>query len=222
MKNENNQQAPQINPAQYGYPMPYQQEDEIDLYELFASIFSQWKMITAITLAGTLLAICYVMIIPSHYQALVQVARPEATDIKKLNIRGYEDYTPVKVFNKYYDQLRSAELFKVFLKETDWHKGKVADLSEEALFLRVFSGFETEIIRPLSKKTENVIPELVVVKLLGDDEAEVVNLLNNYAKFVNDSLVKQIKRKGKNAVSLEAEGLEQAIAGLRVDAKVRR
>lgn len=224
MKNENKPDQVQVNPAQYGYPMVYQQEDEIDLYDLFSSIFSQWKMIAAITFVGTLLAIIYVLVAPRQYEAIVQVARPEMADIKVLSVRGYEAYTPEKIFVKYYEQLRSAEIFKVFLKEKGWYKEQSSDLSEEELFLSLFKTFKTEIIRPKKgKKTDaEPSPRVVTLQLAGKNETDLVNLVNEYTRFVNQAIVKEIEKKGRRNISLEVEAIERKINTLRENAKVKR
>ena len=225
---ENKPDVIQMNPLQYGYPGMFQKEDEIDLYKLFTSIFLQWKLLVTITLAGTLLTVIVTLIMSSQYEAVAQVARPIKADIKAINIRGYEAYSPQQIFIKYYDQLRSTEHFKRYIKKYDWVKklfpDEVGEVSEDRLFLNVYSRFEINVLRPKKNKTDgqDPEPELVSVAVTGADEKKIVELVNSYVVYTNDYLIEKIKQKGRYSISLEVEQIQKTIAVLRLDARVRR
>ncbi|MFW5443123.1 MAG: Wzz/FepE/Etk N-terminal domain-containing protein [Methylococcaceae bacterium] len=228
MKNKNNPNVIQDIPQQYGYPAMYQKEDEIDLYKLFSSIFSQWELLGTITLAGTLLAVFAVLIMPRQYEAVIQIAKPTQEDIKAINTRGYISYSPEQIFIRLYEQVRSADHLQGYIKQGDWYKRVFPDVaedaSEEQLFSEIYSTFEAEILRPktIKKDIETSVPKLISIKMAGADEGTLVEFINGYAVYTNGYLLEQIEEKGKYSLSLEIEKHQKTIAVLRLDAKVRR
>ncbi len=98
------------------------------------------------------------------------------------------------------------------------------------LFHSLFKKLTTEVIRTERKSlnTNELIakiqlnPELIAIKLVGENEQEIVDLINSYVKFVNRLLLEQIKTKGIKNIALEKELIQQKMINLREGAKVRR
>lgn len=228
MKKENNQSTSQVNPAQYGYPLMYQQEDEIDLYEVFSSIFSQWRLLLSITLGGTFLAIIYALFMSPQYDVTVKIAKPTKERIKAINTNGFEGVSAEQIYVKYFAQLRSAENLKKYLKTDSVYEklfsAEGGDLSEDDFFSIIYHDFETEFINPRLDKGSNQepAPDLVALKITGQNEEGLVKLLNGYVSYTNTGLLEQIKQQGKYSLSLELEKTRRIISELRLDAKVRR
>ena len=53
-----------LQPVVYGV-LPEQSNDEISLVDLFSKLASQWKLITAVTVGGTLLATAWALVLPT-------------------------------------------------------------------------------------------------------------------------------------------------------------
>lgn len=226
MKKQHADSTTPIEPSPYGYPMMYQQEDEIDLFELFSSIFKQWKLMALITAVGTILTIIVALLIPKQYDAVVQVARPVAADIKALNTQGYEQYSPSGVFVRYYDLLRSTEYLKGFLKSNNWYKELFPYEADENKLLNGFlEQFEVEVIESDNEIQEGVSISGIKrlnVKLVGENEQKIVKFVNDYVKYTNKMVLQELKQKGVLSVALEGKKIEKSIAELREDAKVKR
>ena len=53
-----------LQPVVYGV-LPEQPNDEISLVDLFSKLASQWKLIAAVTVGGTLLAAAFALVLPT-------------------------------------------------------------------------------------------------------------------------------------------------------------
>ena len=72
-----------LQPLVYGV-LPDQSSDEISLVDLFSKLVSQWKLITAIIFAGTLLAAAWALVLPAVYQPSLKVSVPSAGNVAAL------------------------------------------------------------------------------------------------------------------------------------------
>ncbi len=81
MNKEKQHESAHFTPMMHEYPFVFPKEDDIDLYEFFAAIFVRWRIILAITLTTTILAVCYAFLAPRQFEAVVQVAQAESADI---------------------------------------------------------------------------------------------------------------------------------------------
>ncbi len=72
-----------LQPIIYGV-LPDQTGDEIDLGELFSRLISQWRLILAVTVAGSLLAVLLALLLPKVYQPAVTLSLPTAGDISPI------------------------------------------------------------------------------------------------------------------------------------------
>jgi len=228
MNTNNEQDTTHLPPPQYGYPMPYQKEDEIDLYALFSAIFSQWKLLSAVTLGGTLLALLYALMIPKQYEVSIQIAQPASVNIKELNTRGYISYSQKQVYVNFFNRLRSAENLKKYFKTTGAYKKLFpnidSDTSENVLFTSLYNNLETNYINPRQDKSSNQdpVPNLVSLTLKGSNEDVLVKLINNYVSYTNTYALEQIKQQGKHSASLEIEKVTRTISELRLNSKAKR
>ena len=86
MKNENEKIPTQIPPFQYSYSEMHHQEDEIDLYELWKTLWQgRWKVFF-ISITIFLVAFGYTLSVNPSYQAQVFFLPPSAEDIRELII----------------------------------------------------------------------------------------------------------------------------------------
>lgn len=217
-----------LQPA-YFYPAEFQQQDdEIDLLELLTAVFSQWRWLLGITLAGTVLGVLIALLLPRQYDAVAQVTRPVEANLMALNTTGYEEITPQQGFSRYYNQISSAERLKQFVYSEGWFERLFPDVSEgdskEELFSEFLEGFETVILKPKEKKGEEnqSEPELVRIKMSAPDEKLIVELVNSYIENTNEFIIDAIRNEGLTSVKLKTEEIEQKINVLRDNEKKKR
>ena len=123
-----NQGMPQSPPLYYQMPPP---EDEIDLFELFLSLISQWKLIISITVIGALISIAVVLTKPKAYESKVSIRIPTASQIAPINTHGYTQFKSRQLFKRYYDKVKSEENLKNYLIKTNPFPKMTPDFDEK-------------------------------------------------------------------------------------------
>lgn len=115
-------------PLYYQAPSP---EDEIDLFELFSSLFRQWKLIAAVTAVGALISIIYALSIPKVYESHTSLRIPTKSRISPINENGYNQFTTQQIFKRFFNQIKSKENLKNYLIQTNPFPKMIADFNEE-------------------------------------------------------------------------------------------
>ncbi len=79
-------QAPQN--VQYAAPYPQQFEDDtIDLYELWITLWNKKWLVIAVTVIAALGSVVYALLQPPIYKAEALLLPPRATDVKSVNVK---------------------------------------------------------------------------------------------------------------------------------------
>jgi len=229
MKNENIQQGPQINPSQYGYPMPYQQEDEIDLYELWSAIWQRKQMIFFVSLMVALIAFAYVLMVKPIYKAEIFFLPPLAQDIQELNFQGIQDMdvasiarvSPEKVYQEFQKNLQSKSLRREFYekpKNYDWfQKANNLDNSD------VQQTFEDKFDEKLKVKVPKTgSANFISLSFEAEDKELSATWLNSYVDFVVSKTRHQLVIASTTELKNNKQFLLDKVAGLRKIALSRR
>lgn len=93
---------------------PTHQEDEIDLFELGQTIWSQKILIASITISITLLALLISMSLPKIYETDTVIAPPNSWQIEAISLSTLKDFGIEKpeistIYQKYLEQLNQTE-----------------------------------------------------------------------------------------------------------------
>lgn len=229
MNTENNQQTQQIPPPQYVYPPMYRQEDEIDLLGLMEGLVREWKWLAGITLAGTVLVVSVVMLLPKNYEASVQLSRPAKSLIEPINARGYKRYKDEELFETFYQQLRSPENFRIFLKKNKsrlqpFFSNKLENKTDDEIITDIYDDFKIEVVDPKPDKKGGVdgVPKIVRIEMPYSDQNVAVDLLNTYSLYTNDKVIQSIKNDGEKLKKFEQEVIKNKMAILRNAEKLKR
>ena len=220
-QNELNPQQPQT-PQPYYYQMP-PPEDEIDLFELFASLFAQWRLIIGITIIGALISISIALATPKIYETRASVRAANTSQIAAINENGYTKLTAQQLFKRYYDQVKSKQNLKNYLIKTNALPLLVpglnkADIDKTAVAFA--DNFSVTILEPEARKGEVVkFPELFQVSLSTTVEPEAVALLNRYLQHVEGMILIKIKEDGATEVKLKVNRIQRDIEVIRSNAK---
>ena len=106
-------QAPQN--VQYAAPYPQQFEDDtIDLYELWITLWNKKWLVIAVTVIAALGSVVYALLQPPIYKAEALLLPPKAKDVQSLNVQGV---TAAGAFAAFKNNLSSRSLQKKFIDE---------------------------------------------------------------------------------------------------------
>ena len=206
----------------------YTADDEIDLFELFASLFQQWRWWLGVTVLGVVLSIVVALSLPKQYKVTTQVAMPEASDVVVINTRGYGEHTTAGLFNQYYQRLKSPEVLAAFIHKGEW-LGRFFPEEKEAINVNkkvaeIEDNISIDILSPLKEKGQvnGQAPHLLAINMWGEAEEDQVQFLNNYVVAVNNQLIKLIKENGQKLRDSEAEKIKADILLLKEKAKKAR
>ncbi|MCW8887598.1 MAG: Wzz/FepE/Etk N-terminal domain-containing protein, partial [Gammaproteobacteria bacterium] len=220
---ELNQGTPPSQPLYYQMPPP---EDEIDLFELFSSLLSQWKLIIAITFSGALISTAVALSIPKIYESSTSVRAPTESQILPINENGYSQFTAKQLFKRFFDQVKSKENLKNYLIQTNPFPKIIAEYDEvdlEMYALNFANEVQVTLLEPEAVKGEVVhIPELFEVSITSTNEAETVAVLNGYIQYIEERIIKEIKDEGFLDISLRSQSIHRDIQLLRDSAKRSR
>ena len=83
------EQNPAPQNIQYGVPYPQQIEDDtIDLYELWITLWNKKWLVIAVTVIAALGSVVYALDAPQIYKAEALLLPPKVEDLKSLNFPG--------------------------------------------------------------------------------------------------------------------------------------
>ncbi len=220
MNNPNKQEMSPNFTAQYGYQGMYQQEDEIDLFAVFLGLVEQWRWLVSITFIGTLIAVVFALGEPKVYEVEARLTQPTQEDISNINLNGYnKDFTMQEMFNKYFILLKSGNHFKDFIVKNGWLNklNSGTSVSEDMSIAGMYGNLSIEVLEPKTAKGAQVSssPTMLGIRFLSKDEALGVKLVNDYANYTSQDMLKIIAEEGKALRNTEKEGIELRIAALR-------
>jgi len=138
---------------------PHYADDEIDLFELFESLWKEKVLIVAITFVITLIGVGYALSIPPTYQASVQMLPPSQSDVAEL--------AKFDVLKSSQSQSQSFADFLQILKSNQLRK---TFLSQEGVKATLFSP-ETS-----SQKALIALEKMALVEIPKKDPATKVSL----------------------------------------------
>jgi len=202
-----------------------QQDDEIDLFELFSSLAQQWRWLVGITVIGILFSIAIALLIPKQYEVSTKVAVPDTADVAAIIMRGYGKQTTKSLFVEYYQNLNSAEELQEFIKAGDWfeklYPGVANEFAESELFSSLLDNFSITILEPIKEKSKanSPAPDLLAVTLWSEDEQVAVDFLNDYIVQSNSNVLEKLRLNGQLNRDFKVEKIQSEIALLRNDAK---
>ena len=148
-------QAPQN--VQYAAPYPQQFEDDtIDLYELWITLWNKKWLVIAVTVIASLGSVVYALLAPQIYKAEALLLPPTAKDVQSLNVQGVHEVQGVQgmqgvqgvqevsvdtVFTAFKNNLSSRTLQKKFIKEKGLMELLAPDRTQETRDENIYEDF---------------------------------------------------------------------------------
>ena len=209
----NNKEFPQQVNMPYPYPMPHQENDEIDLVELFRTLWKQKAKIALITAVTTLAAGIYAFTAEEVWTSTAVFVAPKMSDMgefyqlaqtlernapttsttngEQVKIEDAKQLQFSKlqknIFTEFKDTLNSVDERRSFIVGTDFYKGKIKGKSaqEQKIILKDIVG--KDIKYTPADDTKNTFNS---ISLSAGSAKESQLLLQNYILFVNERVIK--------------------------------
>ena len=236
----NNKEFPQQANMPYPYPMPYQDNDEIDLVELFRTLWKQKVKIALITAATTLAAGIYAFTAEEVWTSKAVITAPKASDMGEFYqlAQNLERNAPMvttpdgvqtktedakqlqfanlqtNVFKEFKDTFNSLDERREFVVSSDFYKEKIKGKSAQK---------QKEILKEITEKdiqytaADDVKKTFDAIALSANTAKQSQILLQQYIASVNTKVVKNNEReltllliKFRQDLAAEAKALESS------------
>lgn len=190
-------------------------DDEIDLRELFASLWAERMLILLVTLVVGACAAAYAFLATPYYEAK-SVLRPAALkDLDELNASGVYSLSPEEALKRVGAELASYEKRLAFFQANQ--KRFEAIRKDGQTVEQAFDDFNAKalsILQPDPKKNDSLSPflGLAVTYPKGLDG---VSLTNDFVRFVIDEERKRLKEDFNVVVKNKLAQVERKIEGAR-------
>lgn len=189
--------------------------DEIDLIQLFRSLWKQKLLIGAITGVCALIGLLYAMLAPRYY-TVQSVLRPAAIkDLDELNHLGIYKLSPKQALAQVGAALDSYENRLAFFRE---HPKLFADLAQPGRTLeQTFEAFNDEafkLLQPDAKKPEGTTP-YIGLQLSYPEALNGVEIVNSFVNFSLNSVRKEIAADLDTLIGNRLSQLEKNMAAAR-------
>ena len=157
-------------------------DDEIGLFELFASLGQQWRWWVSVTVLWVALSIIIALSMPKQYEVSTQVTLPELSAVMRVANNGYAEQDAEKLFQRYYHTLVSPIHLNRFVEQGGWleqiYDLKVTDDNRNYLKSELREDVKVNIVSPKQPKKGEELPSRVIgVALMGLDEALIAGAM---------------------------------------------
>ena len=216
-------QAPQN--IQYGVPYPQQFEDDtIDLYELWNTLWNKKWLVIAVTVIAALGSVVYALQQPPIYKAEALLLPPKAKDVQSLNVQGVQGVQGVTAdgaFAAFKNNLSSRSLQKKFIDEQGLMDILAPDRTPETRDIEILESFAKMIkIEHVKRALEN--EKGMSVSMESNDPEFAANLVNDYISFFDTETILALSAAARNSLAGQIRDIEYTIASKRQMAKQRR
>ena len=221
-------QAPQN--VQYAAPYPQQFEDDtIDLYELWITLWNKKLLVIAVTVIAALGSVVYALQQPPIYKAEALLLPPKAKDVQSLNVQGMQGVQGVQgvtaagAFAAFKNNLSSRSLQKKFIDEQGLMDILAPGRTPETRDIEILESFAKMIkIEYVERALENEKGLSVSVSMESDDPEFAANLVNDYISFFDTETILALSAAARNSLAGQIRDIEYTIASKRQMAKQRR
>ena len=233
-----NKEFPQQANIPYPYPMPYQDNDEIDLVELFRTLWKQKAKIALVTAATTLAAGIYAFTAEEVWTSKAVITAPKASDMGEFYLlaQNLERNAPMimtpdgvqtktedakqlqfanlqaNVFKEFKDALNSQDERREFVVSSDFYKEKIKGKPErdQKIILKEITEKDIRYVA-----ADDVKKTFDTIALSADTSKQSQILLQQYIESVNAKVVNNneheltlLLNKFRQDLEAEAKALE--------------
>jgi chain length determinant protein (polysaccharide antigen chain regulator) len=231
-KTESNSAAEKEQPqrtqnVQYAQPF---EDDNIDLYELWITLWNKKWIVIGMTAVAALGSVVFALLQQPVYKAEALLLPPRAKYVQSLNVQGVpgvqgKDNKDVKlevsdiVFLSFKNNLKSRSIQKKFIKKYDLMELLSPERTSETRDEDIYRGFDGMI------EIEEEITNKIVLNrfsLVLNDPELAAQWVNDYIKFVDTETIDILVVNTRNSINSKIRKIEYKIDTKRQMAKQRR
>lgn len=201
-----------MNEAQQNY-----QDDEIDLRELFTTLWASKHLIFATTILFAIVGISYALLAPQVWSAKAVVVEPSTTQVEQLRLKLEQMTTTTKINNNNTDFLASfaeTKLFTNFIQSFDSFDNKVAFLKTKNYLPLIDTIDKVTQQRLLVKATEGIAVTApkkdlkpYTLSFSADTPQDAVKRLNEYLAFIQSKQETLVNKQLTDKVESQTKAL---------------
>ena len=214
---------------QYVVPNPQQFEDDtIDLYELWITLWNKKWLVIAVTAIAALGSVVFALLAPQIYKAEAFLLPPKQKDIQSLNVQGVQGMqgmqgmqgvNVVDVFTAFKNNLSSRNLQKKFINEEGLMELLAPDRTPETRDEDIYEGF-AKMFKIENLKIENEVN--TIFSMESDDPLIAAEWINSYIEFIDTETIRVLVVNVQNSIAGQIRAIEYTIGSKRKMAKQRR
>lgn len=195
-----------------------QNDDEIDLRELWQKLFEGKWIIVTVTLLTTLCAVAYTQLVTPTYKTSVYLLPPLFQDIQELNQKEFnqkefnqKEYSPDGVFARFLTNVQSRNLRQRFFEQ----KQLLSLYTDDKVNFDAFEVFEKKfnqklIVEKVSKTDPKPYTELVF-ELKNDNPELSARHLNAFVAFITHQTVQELSAEVQSEISNQKKLINEQI-----------
>ena len=219
--------------VQHTAPYPQQFEDDtIDLYELWITLWNKKWLVIAVTIFAALGSVFYALQQPPIYRAEALLLPPKAKDVQSLNLKQNlresrqvgEIFTPLpirrEVFTTFENNLHSRILQKKFIKEYGLLDILAPNRTPETTDIEILEGLSMMI--KIESIEEAPHTEGFLVTMESNDPKIAAEWINSYIEFIDTETIRVLVVNMQNSIAVQVRDIEYKIGSKRKMAKRRR
>ena len=193
------------------YPQyPIQEDNEINLFDIWRALSLRKNLIITITLLTFLLSIAVALLMPKVWQSEIRFMPTLSS-----NILGLNDYTPASLYQMFFVNFNSTSQRKAFFIENKLIDLYQDNLSNEAKLkniqiIKAFEKFNNDLTVKIPKK--NVKNQYTIATLRFSDQKLTSELLNKYSQLIHDYTLKLILNEIEKSYSYQLATIKSNIS----------
>ena len=211
--------------VQYAAPNPQEFEDDtIDLYELWITLWNKKWLVIAVTVIAALGSVVYALQLPPIYKAEALLLQPKTKDFQSLNmqgvqgVQGVQGMTPDGVFANFKNNLSSRSLQKEFIDEQGLMDILAPNRSPETRDIEILESFSK--MMKFEDKIENRLG--FSISMESEDPVFAAKLVNDYIIYIDAETIFAMTAAARNSIAGQIRDIEYTINSKRQMAKQRR
>ena len=212
------------------YPSPYHQyfeEDTIDLYKLWLTLWKRKWLVIAVTVVAALGSIVHTLQLQRIYKAEALLLPPKVKDVQLLNVLVIQQSivgsknsnltinSVETVFGKFKQNLKSRTLHKKFIQGKGLMEILAPNRTAETRNEDIYQGFSEMIKLGEETGTSSLSIEMYDAKIAAQ-------WINDLIEFVNKETIAMLVEDLQNSIANQIRNIEYAIGSKRHMAKQRR
>ena len=205
------------------------ENDTIDLYELWITLWNKKWIVIGMTAVAALGSVVFALLQPPVYKAEALLLPPRAKNVQSLNVQGVPGVQgrnkDVKlevsdiVFLSFKNNLRSRNIQKKFIKEYDLMESLSPGRTSETRDEDIYTGF-AQMIKVEEEITNKIVLNRISIEL--NDPERAAQWINDYIKFVDIETIDILVGNIRNSINSNIRKIEYIIDTKRKMAKQRR